>query len=250
MSKQMSNETSRRVAEAMAATFIIAERAKDKKPDSLTKFIFGDDSMVVRHVTVEEIASVIATALAAPGVDEGATTSEALKFIESYVREGCHHSCTENSCSHKGKQRMAQAKRILTLATKQAVRANPAPAWERPKIVVICGSSRFVDRIAVLKWQLEKVGDIAIGMHLLPHWYGAKEHHQAEHENVAAILDELHLRKIDMADEVLIANYDGYIGERTRIEIEYATKQRKPIRYLEPVYGPLQPPAFDESEVE
>jgi hypothetical protein len=103
----------------------------------------------------------------------------------------------------------------------------------RPKIVCVCGSSRFVDRIAVLKWEMEKQGIVAIGMHLLPGWYGAEPHHQAEKENVAHILDELHLQKIKMADEVLIANYDGYIGERTRIEIDYAQQLGKPIQYVQ-----------------
>jgi len=50
----------------------------------------------------------------------------------------------------------------------------------------------------------------------------------------AAMLDELHLRKIDLADEVFVLNVDGYIGESTRKEIEYAEAHGKPIRYLEP----------------
>lgn len=49
-------------------------------------------------------------------------------------------------------------------------------------------------------------------------------HHGAEYEGpgVAAALDELHLRKIDLADEVLVINVGGYIGESTRREIAYA----------------------------
>jgi len=47
------------------------------------------------------------------------------------------------------------------------------------------------------------------------------------------MLDELHLRKIDLSDEVFIVNVDGYIGESTFNEIEYAIKQGKPIKYLE-----------------
>ena len=45
-------------------------------------------------------------------------------------------------------------------------------------------------------------------------------------------LDELHLRKIDMADEVLILNVNGYIGESTSRELAYAQKQGKMIRFL------------------
>lgn len=46
-------------------------------------------------------------------------------------------------------------------------------------------------------------------------------------------LDELHKRKIDLADEVFVLNVGGYIGESTRSEIEYAKSLAMPIRYLE-----------------
>ena len=51
-------------------------------------------------------------------------------------------------------------------------------------------------------------------------------------EEAKAALDELHKRKIDLADEVLVLNVDGYIGDSTRSEIEYAVQHGKPIRYL------------------
>lgn len=47
-------------------------------------------------------------------------------------------------------------------------------------------------------------------------------------------LDELHLRKIDRADEVLILNVGGYIGESTRRELNYARANGKHVRFLEP----------------
>ena len=49
-----------------------------------------------------------------------------------------------------------------------------------------------------------------------------------------ARLDELHLRKIDLADEVLILNVGGYVGESTRRELAYAQGHGKLIRWLEP----------------
>lgn len=48
---------------------------------------------------------------------------------------------------------------------------------------------------------------------------------------VKADLDELHLRKIDLADEILFLSVDGYIGESTSREIAYAAKNGKPVRY-------------------
>ena len=50
---------------------------------------------------------------------------------------------------------------------------------------------------------------------------------------VKVMLDELHKRKIDHADEVLVLNVNGYVGKSTRGEIEYAIAHGKKIRYLE-----------------
>ena len=47
------------------------------------------------------------------------------------------------------------------------------------------------------------------------------------------MLDDMHLRKIDMADEVFVINVGGYIGSSTRREIEYALSQGKKVNYLE-----------------
>ncbi len=50
-----------------------------------------------------------------------------------------------------------------------------------------------------------------------------------------AVLDALHLRKIDLADRVLIVNPGGYVGESTRREIAYAQASGKPITFTDPV---------------
>ena len=49
------------------------------------------------------------------------------------------------------------------------------------------------------------------------------------------MLDNMHKRKIDMADAIYVINVSGYIGESTRSEIEYALKNGKKVYYLEPV---------------
>lgn len=78
------------------------------------------------------------------------------------------------------------------------------------------------------------MGFIALGLHLLPANYpGVAPDHQAEAEGVKEHFDNLHLRKIDLADEVFVVNKNGYIGESTKREILYALKHRKPIKYLE-----------------
>jgi len=101
------------------------------------------------------------------------------------------------------------------------------------KIVVLCGSSRFVDIMAVCAWLIEREEKaITMGLHLLPVWYGKDiPDHIAEHEGVAEAMDELHLRKIDLATEIFVVNRGDYIGESTAREIEYAKGKGLPIRW-------------------
>jgi hypothetical protein len=73
------------------------------------------------------------------------------------------------------------------------------------KSVCICGSSKFTDLIAVIKWELEKKGILATGLHYLPEWYTKfkgwdESHHGAEQEGVTDILDKVHLEKIKKYD--------------------------------------------------
>ncbi|MFT2753186.1 hypothetical protein [Clavibacter sp. Sh2088] len=49
-----------------------------------------------------------------------------------------------------------------------------------------------------------------------------------------AALDAVHLRKIDLADRVLVVNPGGYVGESTRREIAYARAAGKPVAFTDP----------------
>lgn len=100
-----------------------------------------------------------------------------------------------------------------------------------PKIVCLCGSTRFMDAFFNAGWEFTLRGYIVLSIGVCKH----AEHHGAEAlgQDVAEKLDELHLRKIDLADEVHILNVDGYIGESTRKELKYAQQHGKEITYLE-----------------
>ncbi len=110
---------------------------------------------------------------------------------------------------------------------------------DKPKIITLCGSSRFIEYFAIMAWELEKQGAIVLGLHLLPESYFNQKNkdgcadHLAEYEGVAEHMDELHLRKIDLSDSIYVLNVKGYIGESTQREIEYAQKQGKCISCLE-----------------
>jgi hypothetical protein len=105
---------------------------------------------------------------------------------------------------------------------------------DKPKVITLCGSSRFVDVMAVVGWRLERDENaITMGLHLIPIWYtrGQIPDHLAEHEGVAEQMDALHRCKIDISDEIFVVNRNNYIGDSTKKEIEYAKSINLPIRW-------------------
>lgn len=104
---------------------------------------------------------------------------------------------------------------------------------DRPEIVCICGSTRFVDEMLAANRDLTLAGVIVVA----PGVFLRAEDHEANaltNEQKTA-LGTLHLRKIDLADRVLVVNPGGYIGESTSREIAYARATGKPISFTDPV---------------
>ncbi|MCX4429231.1 hypothetical protein [Streptomyces mirabilis] len=113
-------------------------------------------------------------------------------------------------------------------------RDQEAERLQRPKIVVLCGSTRYWQELAEANLYETAAGRIVLapGCNLKqPHPLWAAP---AQADRLKQVLDALHRQKIDLADEVLIVNPDGYIGDSTRNEIEYARSLGKPIRYTHP----------------
>ena len=106
---------------------------------------------------------------------------------------------------------------------------------ERPKIICLCGSTRFTEQMLIIQWQLTKQGNIVLSWCALPDSYfsNSDKTHVGDQEGVKEVVDEVHKRKIDLSDEVLVINIGGYVGESTRSEIEYAESIGVPVRYLE-----------------
>lgn len=107
---------------------------------------------------------------------------------------------------------------------------------DKPKIVCLCGSTRFFEAFQKAQFDETMAGRIVltIGCNMKSDTdiFG----HLPEHElnAIKGKLDELHLRKIDLADEILVLNVNDYIGDSTRREILYAQEHNKPVRWLEP----------------
>lgn len=106
----------------------------------------------------------------------------------------------------------------------------------RPVRVCLCGSTRFTEAYQQANLTETLAGRIVltIGCDLKSDHHLFADCNEAELERIKKDLDELHLRKIDLADEILVLNVGGYIGASTLREIEYAAKQGKSIRYWEP----------------
>jgi hypothetical protein len=121
------------------------------------------------------------------------------------------------------------------LAREAAPAAEHADGPDRPAVVCLCGSTRFKDDINRENARLTLEGKIVISLGLFGHTDMPDHDWTTDGTDLKRMLDNLHKRKIDLADEVFIVNVGGYIGESTRGEIDYAEASGKPVRYLEPL---------------
>lgn len=94
------------------------------------------------------------------------------------------------------------------------------------KIITLCGSTKFKNQFEHANAFLTLQGNIVIGLA----FYEQSDGFEITQEQ-AELLGNIHFRKIDISDEIFVINVDGYIGNSTRKEIEYAEKNGKAIRY-------------------
>ena len=97
------------------------------------------------------------------------------------------------------------------------------------KVITLCGSTKFKEEYLEAQKRLTLEGNIVISVGL----FGHSGDNEVWTEGTKAMLDDMHKRKIDMADEIFVINVGGYIGESTRSEIAYAKSQGIAVRYLE-----------------
>lgn len=98
------------------------------------------------------------------------------------------------------------------------------------KVVTLCGSTKFKDQFMQVQKELTLKGYIVISVGLFGH-SGDNEVWENMDEGTLTktkeMLDDMHKRKIDMADEIFVINVNGYIGESTKSEIQYALNKGK-----------------------
>ena len=104
------------------------------------------------------------------------------------------------------------------------------------KVITLCGSTRFKDEFMEAQKRLTLEGNIVISVGLFGHsvdnevWENMDE---GTLTRTKQMLDDMHKRKIDMADEIYVINVGWYICTSTKSEIEYAKATGKTVRYLE-----------------
>ena len=96
-------------------------------------------------------------------------------------------------------------------------------------VITLCGSTRFKEKFLEVQKRLTLSGNIVISGGL----FGHSGDDEVWTEGMKEMLDDMHKRKIDMADGIFVINVGGYVGQSTRSEIEYALKNGKTVEYLE-----------------
>lgn len=96
------------------------------------------------------------------------------------------------------------------------------------KVITLCGSTRFKDEFLAAQKRLTLDGNIVISVGL----FGHSGDNEVWNDGVKEMLDQMHLAKIDMADEIFVINPGGYVGASTKREIAYARSQGKTVRSM------------------
>ncbi len=94
------------------------------------------------------------------------------------------------------------------------------------KVITLCGSAKFKKEFLAMQQKLTLEGNIV----LLPIFF---DNETEVAENKLQMLKDMHLKKIEMSDEIFVINKNGYIGASTKSEIEYAIKVGKEVSYME-----------------
>ena len=106
------------------------------------------------------------------------------------------------------------------------------------KVITLCGSTRFKNEYIEAQKRLTLDGNIVLSVGLFGHSGDSEVWENMDEGTLTKtkeMLDDMHKRKIDMADEIFVINVGGYIGDSTRSEIQYAKDHNKKVNDLEPV---------------
>lgn len=132
---------------------------------------------------------------------------------------------TDTQTTSRGRSRVEHPLREI-----RAVDDGDVGDGGRPRVVTLCGSMRFLDRMLAVAAELTTAGDIVLApFQVVP---AAAQHGERAAEKQR--LDQLHRRKIDLCDAVVVvSDPSGYYGASTRGEIAYARALGLPVTFRE-----------------
>ena len=99
------------------------------------------------------------------------------------------------------------------------------------KVITLCGSTRFKDEFMRAQRTLTLNGNIVISVGVFGHDPSLTDTEREFIEANKEMLDDMHKRKIDMADEIVVIAPGSYVGKSTASEIKYAIQHNKPVHY-------------------
>ena len=107
--------------------------------------------------------------------------------------------------------------------------ATDAAYFERPRVITLCGSTRFMDEFERANQRLTLQGNVVFSVATKAHEGSGQVSNEQK-----MLLDRIHFEKIRLSDEIFVINVGGYIGPSTKREIEHASRLGKIVHYLEP----------------
>lgn len=113
------------------------------------------------------------------------------------------------------------------LSTKSSPTQADAEGFERPRVITLCGSTRFMDEFERQNRRLTLEGNVVLSVATKAHEGGGFVTSAEK-----TLLDRVHREKIRLSDEIFVIDVGGYIGPSTNAEIEFAKRLKKPVRYL------------------
>ena len=145
---------------------------------------------------------------------------EPIKVSRFLTFDECLHTLE----TYHGKDRVDEVKDGIQLKSYfyEGIRKYP--------VITLCGSTRFKDEFEKVQKKLTLQGNIVLSVGFFSHWEDKDAYILPK---TREMLNDIHKRKIDMADSIFVINVGGYIGESTKSEIEYALSQGKEVMYLE-----------------
>lgn len=202
-------------------------------PPALLRFELAGEGVAIA-CPVCLVGQLRPTGRSRPRLAEAIVAAAAAAFVATMDRMEAIHA-DEGEGWNLGAARGVVEERYLALKAALAAGEAGRPLAARPPIVCLCGSTRFWRDFQAASLRETLAGRIVLSIGAAS---GTDDDHfgnlpRDEYDRVKTQLDELHLRKIELADEVLILNVGKYIGQSTRRELDHARALGKPVRFLE-----------------